>query len=250
MSSQLPKISRRVFVAAAGSAAICTPALAQHAGHGVTLPEAKPSADPFSRLQGGTPHHLTTEQDRAAQDRQSRAKRAAGALNSQGCLASAAEARWRGRRRSPAGCISSAAMARDASTAPITMSTRIPRMIAGSTPRPCRAAPTMSPWWRMPAGSTRSAALSSRTAIPIPMRSSMTSAIRQMDDDCAIAAFVRRCGSGALDGKIHLIGGAGAPTMERASVGWHEVYDPTTDKWERVRKALPAARDHVGSGRP
>ena len=50
----------------------------------------------------------------------------------------------------------------------------------------------------------------------------------------------------ALDGKIHLIGGAGAPTNERASVGWHEVYDPQADKWE-IRKALPAARDHVGA---
>ena len=50
----------------------------------------------------------------------------------------------------------------------------------------------------------------------------------------------------ALDGKIHQIGGAGAPTNERASVGWHEVYDPQTDKWE-IRKALPAARDHVGA---
>ncbi|MFC7692366.1 Kelch repeat-containing protein [Paeniroseomonas aquatica] len=49
----------------------------------------------------------------------------------------------------------------------------------------------------------------------------------------------------SLDGRIHLIGGAGAPTMERASVGWHEVYDPQADQWS-TRKALPAARDHVG----
>jgi hypothetical protein len=60
--SNMQNLTRRAFVAAAGSAAICTPALAQHAGHGTALPEAKPSADPFSRLQGGTPHHLTTEQ--------------------------------------------------------------------------------------------------------------------------------------------------------------------------------------------
>lgn len=33
--------------------------------------------------------------------------------------------------------------------------------------------------------------------------------------------------------------------MERASVGWHEVYDPKTDKWTTL-KALPGARDHVG----
>ena len=65
----------------------------------------------------------------------------------------------------------------------------------------------------------------------------------------AIAPLPRSRGAAAavaLDGKIHLIGGAGAPTNERASVGWHEVYDPQTDKWE-IRKALPAARDHVGA---
>jgi N-acetylneuraminic acid mutarotase len=48
-----------------------------------------------------------------------------------------------------------------------------------------------------------------------------------------------------LDGRIHLIGGASSPVDERASVGWHEVYEPQTDRWSR-RKALPGARDHVG----
>ena len=65
-TSNLPGLNRRAFVAAAAGAAVCTPALAQHAGHGApsgsALPEAKPSSDPFVRLQGGTPHHLTTEQ--------------------------------------------------------------------------------------------------------------------------------------------------------------------------------------------
>jgi N-acetylneuraminic acid mutarotase len=63
-----------------------------------------------------------------------------------------------------------------------------------------------------------------------------------------IAPLPRPRGAAAavpLDGKIHLIGGASEPTMERASVGWHEVYDPKADKWE-IRKALPGARDHVG----
>jgi N-acetylneuraminic acid mutarotase len=63
-----------------------------------------------------------------------------------------------------------------------------------------------------------------------------------------IAPLPRPRGAAAavpLDGKIHLIGGASEPTMERASVGWHEVYDPKIDKWE-IRKALPGARDHVG----
>ncbi|MFC0409225.1 Kelch repeat-containing protein [Roseomonas elaeocarpi] len=48
-----------------------------------------------------------------------------------------------------------------------------------------------------------------------------------------------------LDGRIHLVGGATDPAAERASVGWHEAYDPAADRWE-LRRALPAARDHVG----
>ena len=65
--SDLPRLNRRAFVVAAAGAAVgCTPALAQHSGHGTqpgaALPEAAPASDPFARLQGGTPHHLTTEQ--------------------------------------------------------------------------------------------------------------------------------------------------------------------------------------------
>lgn len=63
-----------------------------------------------------------------------------------------------------------------------------------------------------------------------------------------IAPLPRPRGAGAavvLNGRIHLIGGASEPTMERASVGWHEVYDPKADKWTTL-KALPGARDHVG----
>lgn len=52
-------------------------------------------------------------------------------------------------------------------------------------------------------------------------------------------------GAVALRGRIHLIGGASAPKEERASVGWHEVYDPAADRWA-VLKALPGARDHIG----
>jgi hypothetical protein len=55
-------------------------------------------------------------------------------------------------------------------------------------------------------------------------------------------------GAGALavvGGRLHHIGGASDPAAERASVGWHEVYDPRTDSYE-IRKALPAARDHAG----
>jgi N-acetylneuraminic acid mutarotase len=49
----------------------------------------------------------------------------------------------------------------------------------------------------------------------------------------------------ALNGRIHAIGGASDPAGERASVAWHEVYDPKTDRWE-TRFPLPGARDHAG----
>jgi hypothetical protein len=55
-------------------------------------------------------------------------------------------------------------------------------------------------------------------------------------------------GAGALavvGGMVHHIGGASNPEAERASVSWHEVYDPRADRWE-TRKALPGARDHAG----
>jgi N-acetylneuraminic acid mutarotase len=48
-----------------------------------------------------------------------------------------------------------------------------------------------------------------------------------------------------LEGKVHLIGGATDPAPERASISWHEVYDPQADRWE-LRRPLPAGRDHVG----
>ncbi len=63
-----------------------------------------------------------------------------------------------------------------------------------------------------------------------------------------VAPMPRPRGAGALaplGGKIHHIGGASNPEAERASVGWHEVYDPQADRWE-TRKALPGARDHAG----
>ena len=64
----------------------------------------------------------------------------------------------------------------------------------------------------------------------------------------AIAPLSRPRGAAAavaLNGRIHLIGGGGDPPDERASVGWHEVYDPKTDKWALL-KPLPGARDHAG----
>lgn len=64
----------------------------------------------------------------------------------------------------------------------------------------------------------------------------------------AIAPLPRPRGAAAavaLDGRLHLVGGASEPAAERASVAWHEVYDPNEDRWS-TRKPLPGARDHVG----
>src|SRR5688500_15198112 len=52
------------MLAAAGSALGLERAAAQGAppATAAPLPEAKPSPDPFHRLQGGVPHHLTSEE--------------------------------------------------------------------------------------------------------------------------------------------------------------------------------------------
>lgn len=63
-----------------------------------------------------------------------------------------------------------------------------------------------------------------------------------------IAPLSRPRGAAAvavLEGRIHVIGGAADPASERASVAWHERYDPQADRWE-IRKPLPGARDHAG----
>ena len=74
---------------------VCAPALAQHPGHGTpsgpALPEATPAADPFSRLQGGTPHHLTTEQMAQRKVDSPGAEGPAGPLDSEGGVAAAAK---------------------------------------------------------------------------------------------------------------------------------------------------------------
>jgi len=48
-----------------------------------------------------------------------------------------------------------------------------------------------------------------------------------------------------LDGKVHLMGSATDPGDERTSIGWQEVQDSATNRWER-RRPLPAARDQFG----
>ena len=59
-------MDRRHFLASMAVTILGTSrASAQHAGHGAMapLPEAASSHEPFARLQGGAPHHLTPEQE-------------------------------------------------------------------------------------------------------------------------------------------------------------------------------------------
>jgi hypothetical protein len=119
-----------------------------------------------------------------------------------------------------------------------------PRRTAGSTARRCRAAPTTSRWRRTTRASGPSAASSSRTA---DRHAGLRLRHRYESVDCdRPAAAPARCGGGRAarrpdpSDRRRLRAGA-----ERASVGWHEVYDPKADRWSAL-KALPGARDHVG----
>ena len=62
-------VQRRKLVIAATSAFIAETVLSQQyhlhgSGDGQpTLPKADPSHEPFAKLQGGTPHHLTADQE-------------------------------------------------------------------------------------------------------------------------------------------------------------------------------------------
>ncbi|MET0426925.1 MAG: galactose oxidase, partial [Microvirga sp.] len=56
-------MDRRGFLTGAALAVLGgSRARAQHAGH-PSLPEAAPSPNPFARLQGGVPHHLSPDQE-------------------------------------------------------------------------------------------------------------------------------------------------------------------------------------------
>lgn len=246
-------LSRRA-VLAGGAAALATaglaasglwPALAQHAGHGSHAPlkPAAPSADPYHRLQGGVPHHLTPEQESqrfvdspAPKGQPGRWVSRAAMPLPRSEMAWAAELNGRmhvvggyGEGRvdrpyhhvyDPAGdrWYEAAALPRGANhVAVAALDGRLYAM--GGFIEQNRNSDTKAYVWD--AGADRW-----ETIAPLPRSRGAAAAV-------------------ALDGRIHLIGGASGPVRERASVSWHEVYDPRTDRWEML-KALPGARDHVG----
>jgi N-acetylneuraminic acid mutarotase len=136
-------------------------------------------------------------------------------------------------------------MARAASTGPTTTSTILKETV-GSTQRRCRAGPNHV---AVAADAGRVYALGGFTEQNRNADTNSYAYDVATDRWARIAPLPRPRGAGAavaLNGRIHLIGGASDPKLERASVGWHEAYDPVSDTWSTL-KPLPGARDHVGS---
>lgn len=237
---------RRRFLLGAGTGAFFAPALAraQHAGHGPALRPAPPSAHPFHNLmQGGAPHHITPEQE------------------AQRVFASPAPAgvpgRWVARADMP--------IPRSEMAWATVWAGRMHVVGGYGEGRVNRAYhtvydPATDAWLDaapLPRGANHVAVAAD--AGRVYALGGFIEQNRRCDDKAfayetaedrwrEIAPLPRPRGAAAavvLGGRIHLIGGATDPAPERASIGWHEVYDPVADRWE-MRRPLPGARDHVG----
>lgn len=233
------RLNRRTFLASA-AAVVAAPAVVRAQAN---LPEAPPSPDHYHHLQGGVPHHITPEQE------SQRVYDSPAPKGPQG--------RWETRAAMP---LPRSEMAWATSWGD--------RMYIVGGYGEGRVDRTYNHIFDAPSGKWLNGA-------PLPRGANHVSVVADGGRVYALGGFLqqntapdsnayfydiaadkwetiaplpRPRGAGAavvLNGLVHLIGGAGAPANERASVGWHEVYDPKTDKWE-IRKALPGARDHVG----
>lgn len=236
-------MDRRSFVQGfAAIAASGTAVRAQDAAHH-SLPAVPPSSEPFAKLQGGVPHHMTPDQE---------AQRVYDSPAPKGPLG-----RWQARAALP---LPRSEMAW--ATAWADRMHIVGGYGEGRVDRPYHHVydPAADQWLNaapLPRGANHVSVAAD--AGRVYALGGFTQQNRGSDQNAyaydvaadrwdSIAPLPRPRGAGAavaLNGKIHLIGGASEPAAERASVGWHEVYDPKTDKWE-TRKALPGARDHVG----
>ncbi|MBB3178358.1 kelch repeat-containing protein [Variovorax sp. Sphag1AA] len=234
-------MQRRRFMCGA-SVLLAGWAHAQHDGH-PSLPEAPSSPDPFARLQGGTPHHLTPEQE---------AQRFIDSPAPPGPAG-----RWVPRAALP--------LPRSEMAWATAAAGRM-HVVGGYGEGAVNRAyhhiydPSANRWLTgapLPRGANHVAVASTDQKvwafggfIEQNRRSDTNAYVYDIASDkwTAIAPLPRPRGAAAavvLDGSLHLIGGASEPAAERASVSWHEVYDPQADRWS-ARKPLPGARDHVG----
>lgn len=237
---------RRDFLkvgAATAAAMAAGQALGQHNQHGGGIAPAAPSAEPFSKLRGGAPHHLTPEQE------------------AQRVTASPAPAgpsgRWVTRAALP--------LPRSEMAWATAWAGRMYIVGGYGEGRVDRAYnhiydPAEDRWYNgapLPRGANHVAVAADNGRVY-----AMGGFIEQnrnadrnayvydiaADRWSPIAPLPRPRGAAAavvLGGKVYLIGGASEPARERASIGWTEVYDPQADSWTQL-KALPGARDHVG----
>ncbi|MFL1460744.1 Kelch repeat-containing protein [Roseococcus sp. DSY-14] len=236
---------RRPFLAAAG-ALLAAPALAQqHGGHAPALRPLPPSREPFHNLfQGGAPHHITPDQ---AAQRVTDSPAPPGPMG-----------RWAPRADMP--------IPRSEMAWATAWNGRM-HVVGGYGEGQVNRAyhtvydPASDRWYDaapLPRGANHVAVVAHEGVVYA--MGGFIEQNRRCDDksfayDVAqdrwreLAPLPRPRGAAAavvLDGRIHLIGGATDPAPERASIAWHEAYDPRSDRWE-LRRPIPAARDHVGA---
>jgi len=236
-------ISRRTLFAAATAAAVDAAFSQTPHLHHPDLPVLAPSAEPYARLQGGQPHHLTADQ---ASQRSSDSPAPKGPTG-----------RWAPKAALPIPRSEMAWATEYAGRLHVIGGYGEGRVDRGYHHVYNPASDTWHQAAALPRGANHVAVVTlngriyafggfieqnrnpDANAYVYDVSRNQWEAVAPMPRPRGAAAAV------ALGGKVHLIGGASAPTEERASVGWHEVYDPASDSWSR-RKALPGARDHVG----
>lgn len=236
-------MQRRHFVHACAAAAAGAAGLARAQSAAPALPAAPSAAEPYARLQGGVPHHMTPEQEAqrvtdspapAGPTGRWVARAALPIPRSEMAWATAAAGRMH-----VVGGYGEGAVNRDYHHIydPTT-----DRWLSGAAlPRGANHVAVASEGGRVYAlgGFTEQNRRSDSLAFAYEIAEDRWLPIAPLPRPRGAAAAVM------LDGALHLIGGASEPASERASVGWHEVYDPKADRWS-ARKPLPGARDHVG----
>ena len=240
-------LDRRTFLTAATSALVADSLLAQpahhaHPGH-PALPVAPSATEPYARLQGGQVHHLTADQTAQRSFKSSAAVGAPGRWVTRAALPIARSemawaAEWAGRLHIIGGYGEGRV---DRGYHHVYEPKTDTWLLAAALPRGANHVAVVADRGRIYAfgGFIEQNRNPDNHAYVYEVGSDKWQSIAPLPRPRGAAAAV------VLNDKIHLIGGASSPVDERASVGWHEVYDPKTDAWSR-RKALPGARDHVG----